>query len=101
MPLRARTVLVTGASRGLGLEFVKQILKLPTAPEVLVAACRDPTTAKNLQVIAQSYPAVKIVKLDVEKDEDIDSAFRVCVCVFYILVFMCKSKEIQLCIKVV
>uniref|UniRef100_A0A0B6Z2N3 C-factor n=1 Tax=Arion vulgaris TaxID=1028688 RepID=A0A0B6Z2N3_9EUPU len=76
MALTARTILVTGASRGLGLEFVKQILKLPTAPEVLIAACRDPATATKLQAIAQNSPSVKIIKLDVEKDEDLETALQ-------------------------
>jgi NAD(P)-dependent dehydrogenase (short-subunit alcohol dehydrogenase family) len=74
MPLTARTILVTGASRGLGLEFVKQILKLPTAPEVLIATCRDPSTARDLQVMADTNPSLKIVKMDVENDQDIETA---------------------------
>ena len=41
-----RSVLITGANRGLGLEFVKQLLNLPSPPELLFAACRDPDNAK-------------------------------------------------------
>ncbi|CAG5127988.1 unnamed protein product [Candidula unifasciata] len=76
MPLAARTVLITGASRGLGLEMVKQLLKLPSSPEVLLAACRDPGSATDLQAVARSYPQLKIIKLDVENDEDIRAAFQ-------------------------
>lgn len=76
MPLSAKTILITGASRGIGLEFVRQILRLPSPPEVLIAACRNPESATDLQSIAKSNSAVKIVKLDVEKDEDIESAFQ-------------------------
>nr|KAI8731906.1 C-factor-like [Biomphalaria glabrata] len=72
MSIWAKTILVTGASRGLGLEFVRQLLELPTPPEVLIAACRDPEKAENLQRLAKSNSAVKIVKLDVEKDDEID-----------------------------
>ncbi|GFO08397.1 kelch-like protein 18 [Plakobranchus ocellatus] len=76
MALSVRSVLITGASRGLGLEFVKQILAQPSAPEVIIAACRDPTSAINLQDIAKSHSCVKVVKLDVQKDEDIESAYK-------------------------
>jgi NAD(P)-dependent dehydrogenase (short-subunit alcohol dehydrogenase family) len=40
------TVLVTGANRGLGLEFVKLLVKHTPAPRVIVATCRDPTKAQ-------------------------------------------------------
>uniref|UniRef100_A0A0B7A6D8 C-factor n=2 Tax=Arion vulgaris TaxID=1028688 RepID=A0A0B7A6D8_9EUPU len=76
MPITARTILITGASRGLGLEFVRQILKLETPPEVVIACCRNPETAHDLQVIAKSNPSVKIVKLDIENDVDIEKAFQ-------------------------
>ncbi|XP_005104753.2 LOW QUALITY PROTEIN: C-factor [Aplysia californica] len=74
MPLAAKTILVTGASRGLGLEFVRQILQASAAPEVLIAACRNPSSAYDLQNLAKAHPSVKVIKLDVEKDEDIISA---------------------------
>ncbi|XP_055864165.1 C-factor-like [Biomphalaria glabrata] len=77
MSLSAKTVLVTGASRGLGLEFVRQLLALPKPPEVLIAACRDPEKAEDLQSLAKSNRAVRVVKLDVEKDEDIEKAVKV------------------------
>ncbi|XP_012936603.2 retinol dehydrogenase 16 [Aplysia californica] len=74
MPVASKTILVTGASRGLGLEFVRQILQLPAAPEVLIAACRNPSSANDLQTLAKANPSLKVIKLDVEKDEDIISA---------------------------
>ena len=77
MAFSVRSILITGASRGLGLEFVKQILAFPSAPEVLMAACRDPSSATALQTIAKSNSRLKIIKLDIEKDEDIDAAFKV------------------------
>lgn len=39
------TVLVTGANRGIGLEFVKLLVKHAPAPRVIVATCRDPSKA--------------------------------------------------------
>lgn len=40
------TVLVTGANRGLGLEFIKLLVKQIPAPRVIVATCRDPSKAQ-------------------------------------------------------
>ncbi|KAH9503800.1 hypothetical protein Btru_066655 [Bulinus truncatus] len=74
MSLSPTNVMVTGASRGLGLEFVKQLIKLPTAPQVIIAACREPSSAAELQDIARSNPSVQIVKLDMTKDEEIQTA---------------------------
>lgn len=40
--MNPKTVLITGANRGIGLEFVKQILKLQEPPLQIYAACRSP-----------------------------------------------------------
>jgi len=60
------SVLITGANRGIGLEFVKQLLALPTPPKFLFATCRNPDKADDLQQIAKSNSAVKILALDVK-----------------------------------
>lgn len=39
---RARTVLLTGCNRGIGLELVKQLLATPRPPAWIFATCRDP-----------------------------------------------------------
>ena len=41
-----RSVFITGASRGLGLEFVKQLIELPNPPEHVFATCRNPDSAE-------------------------------------------------------
>lgn len=41
-----RVVFITGANRGLGLEFVRQFLKLGNPPDHLFATCRDPERAE-------------------------------------------------------
>lgn len=40
--VRARTVLLTGSNRGIGLELVKQLLGAPRPPAWIFATCRDP-----------------------------------------------------------
>jgi len=60
----AKTVFITGANRGLGLEFVRQYLKLDNPPQVIIATCRDPEKATELNELAASNPSVNIYKFD-------------------------------------
>lgn len=64
----ASTVLITGANRGLGLEFVKQYIQDHWH---VIACCRNPNEAKELQKLATIHPALKILKLDVCDDQEI------------------------------
>lgn len=57
------TWLVTGANRGIGLEFVRQ---LAAARETVIATARDPDGAKDLAALAASNPQVRIEALDLE-----------------------------------
>ena len=48
-----RSVFVTGANRGIGLELVAQLLRHKSRPEFIFAACRSPDgAAVNLFSIA-------------------------------------------------
>lgn len=63
------TVLVTGANRGLGLEFARQYAA--DGAEV-IACCRDPGSATALQALAAgSGGRVRVMKLDVASEADI------------------------------
>lgn len=58
-----RRVLVTGASRGLGLEFVRQLL---ARGDAVLAACRRPADATALAALAAAHPdrlAVRALEL--------------------------------------
>lgn len=58
-----RNVLVTGANRGIGLEFVRQLL---ARGDRVVAACRQPGKASALNSLAGEYPGrLHVLPLDV------------------------------------
>ena len=61
-----RRVLVTGANRGLGLEFTRQLLD---SGDRVFAACRTPNSATNLHAIASDR--LTILKLNIQSDDDI------------------------------
>ncbi len=56
------TVLITGASRGIGLEFARQYAGLGWR---VIATCRDPAGAGALQGIARHHPAVAVERMDI------------------------------------
>jgi NAD(P)-dependent dehydrogenase (short-subunit alcohol dehydrogenase family) len=68
----ARTVLVTGANRGLGLEFVRQYAD---AGWSVRAACRAPKSAKELKAVqARHLDAIAVLALDVTDAKSIAAA---------------------------
>jgi len=56
------TVLITGANRGIGLEFTKQYL---ARGETIIATCRDQKAATELNALAASSDKLTILTLDV------------------------------------
>ena len=69
----ARHVLITGTSRGLGLEFVRQYSADPLV--TVLAACRQPASADALQLLAQQRPNVQLLTMDVSSEASIQAAF--------------------------
>jgi NAD(P)-dependent dehydrogenase (short-subunit alcohol dehydrogenase family) len=63
-------VLITGANRGIGLEFTQQYAQ--DGWDVL-ACCRDPQHAGTLQALAKSYANIRILLLDVADFAQIDA----------------------------
>ena len=62
------SVLISGANRGLGLEFVKQYA---ADRWDVIACCRMPDKATELRALAQSNPAIRIEPLDVGDEKSI------------------------------
>jgi NAD(P)-dependent dehydrogenase (short-subunit alcohol dehydrogenase family) len=56
------TVLITGTNRGIGLEFVKQYAEDGWR---VLACCRDPDDASDLQNLADSHSNIEMFALDV------------------------------------
>jgi NAD(P)-dependent dehydrogenase (short-subunit alcohol dehydrogenase family) len=63
------TILITGANRGLGLEFVRQYA---ADGWQIIACCRDPEAADELNQLAATNEAIVIERLDVNDFAAID-----------------------------
>ncbi|MDD2865096.1 MAG: SDR family oxidoreductase [Methylococcales bacterium] len=64
------TILITGANRGLGLEFAKQYAQ--DGWQVL-ACCREPKTATDLTQLANQFENLSVLALDVSDLTQIDA----------------------------
>lgn len=61
-----RTVLITGANRGLGLEFTRQLL---ARGDAVIATCRQPAQATALQALGAAHPGqLRVLALDVASE---------------------------------
>jgi NAD(P)-dependent dehydrogenase (short-subunit alcohol dehydrogenase family) len=63
-------VFITGANRGLGLEFTRQYAAMGWT---VIATARNPDGADDLQALAAQHPGVRIEQLDVTDFEQIDA----------------------------
>ncbi|CCH45497.1 3-oxoacyl-[acyl-carrier-protein] reductase [Wickerhamomyces ciferrii] len=63
---------ITGANRGIGLEFVRQLASADSSNKV-IATVREPSKAKDLEELKHKNPNIHIIKLDVSTQESIDS----------------------------
>lgn len=68
-----KRVLVTGSSRGIGLEFVRQ---LAARGDMLFATCRTPDAAHDLHALSATYPSrLHIVQLDVDDPASLQACY--------------------------
>ena len=66
----AGTVLITGANRGIGLEFVRHYAE---AGYTVIATAREPAEASELQELAQANSKILVEQLDVNAFDQIDA----------------------------
>lgn len=64
------TILITGANRGLGLEWTRQCLE---AGWRVIATCRHPESAEHLRQVVAGHPQAVIHRLDVTDVQDLAS----------------------------
>jgi NAD(P)-dependent dehydrogenase (short-subunit alcohol dehydrogenase family) len=65
------TILVTGANRGIGLEFVAQYLNLGKR---VIASCRNPDDARMLSILRESHAeSLRVVRLDVRDEASLNT----------------------------
>ncbi|KAL8194855.1 UNVERIFIED_CONTAM: hypothetical protein K2H54_037214 [Gekko kuhli] len=74
--LNARSVLVTGSNRGIGLELVRKLVGKSKGPEWIFATCRDPEgpRAQDLKHLAAKYRCVIILQMDTSDPSSIQAA---------------------------
>ncbi|XP_006642530.2 C-signal-like [Lepisosteus oculatus] len=71
-----RTVLITGAGRGLGLQMVKQLVTGNHRPLKIIATAREPAAAKELKELSEKYKGLHVVPLDVVSQGSIEKALQ-------------------------
>lgn len=69
-PAQPPTVLITGANRGIGLEFARRYAALGYR---VIATCRKPDAAPELQALAGKHPQFSVETLDVLDHAGIDA----------------------------
>ncbi|AWB65244.1 short-chain dehydrogenase [Saccharobesus litoralis] len=63
------TILITGANRGIGLEFVRHYLAQPN--NRVIATCRQPDAASELNKLAHTNKHLNVVPLDISNPKSI------------------------------
>lgn len=57
------SVLVTGSSRGIGLGIVKHFLNHKDPPQIVIASCRNPDSATELQELKKKHKNLHLLQL--------------------------------------
>ncbi|XP_001364953.2 C-factor-like [Monodelphis domestica] len=66
-----RTVLITGCSRGIGLGLVQEFLTRSPTPDLVIATCRHPDQAQELQQLKEHHQHLRILQLDILCEDSI------------------------------
>ncbi|XP_077166388.1 C-signal-like [Paroedura picta] len=75
----AHSVLLTGSSRGIGLEMVRQLVEMTDPPTHIFATCRNPTgpQAKALRDLADKHSRIHLVQLEVKDPSSVKASVAV------------------------
>ncbi|PWA19939.1 hypothetical protein CCH79_00016584, partial [Gambusia affinis] len=69
-----KSVLITGSSRGIGLQLVKELANSSNRPATIIATARNPAASTALQELSKTHSGLHIVTFDVSSEESISSA---------------------------
>jgi uncharacterized oxidoreductase len=70
MDLNKSTILITGGSNGIGLEFAKQLMQL--GAKVIITG-RDP---EKLQKARRQFPGISIIRSDLNEIKEIEALYE-------------------------
>ena len=70
-----RSILITGCNRGIGLELVKQYLKLVPPPTHLLATYRDPESSEELLQLAKDNTGLNALKVSKFQNDFMKTSF--------------------------
>ncbi|RVE71456.1 hypothetical protein OJAV_G00051980 [Oryzias javanicus] len=70
------SVLITGCSRGIGLQLVKQLSESSSRPADIIATARNPAGSAALLELSRTRPGVHVITLDVCSEQSISSALE-------------------------
>ncbi|KAH1175644.1 hypothetical protein KIL84_022169 [Mauremys mutica] len=73
---RCRSVLITGCSRGIGLGLARGLAAASPAPDWVIATCRYPEKAQELQQLSKQYSNIKLLQLDVVCENSIKKVVK-------------------------
>ncbi|XP_041650706.1 C-factor-like [Cheilinus undulatus] len=73
---KCKSVLITGSSRGIGLQIVKELAKSNSRPATIIATARNPSGSPDLQELSKTCPGVHVVTLDVDSEQSVSSALQ-------------------------
>jgi NAD(P)-dependent dehydrogenase (short-subunit alcohol dehydrogenase family) len=76
IPTHAQATPFNRTSRGIGLQLVRQLI--PSSSNIIIASCRDPTTADDLNALKSHSNAgnLHIIQLDVTDEQSIKAAAK-------------------------
>jgi len=78
--MEVQSVFVTGANRGIGLEFVRQLVKLPKPPRFVFATYRNVDTRKELKDLREASKdrtQILLIKMDVTNLNEVRAAKKI------------------------